>query len=169
MRKSHLQTMAFTALLISLEIVLSRFLSINTPIVKIGFGFVPIALCGMLFGPAAAAGAGALADLMGAMLFPVGPYFPGFTFTAALVGLVYGVFLHGRKGFVLPRVLAAAAIVSLPLHLGLNTLWIHLLYGKSFWVLLPTRVLQFVLMLPVQVAVLWVLSARLNVFRREQA
>ena len=39
------------AFLIALEIILTRFLSINTPIVRIGFGFLPVAMAGILFGP----------------------------------------------------------------------------------------------------------------------
>lgn len=33
------------ALLLAMEIVLSRFLSIKTPILKISFAFIPIMLC----------------------------------------------------------------------------------------------------------------------------
>ena len=77
--------MVQVAALIAIEIVLSRFCSIATPIVKIGFGFVPIAVCGMLYGPVWAGVAGGAADLLGAVLFPIGAYFPGFTLSAVQV------------------------------------------------------------------------------------
>ena len=38
-------------LLIAVEIVLSRLLSISTPITKIGFAFIPLSIIGMLYGP----------------------------------------------------------------------------------------------------------------------
>jgi ECF transporter S component (folate family) len=86
--------LAQVALLIALEIVLNRYGSINTTWLKIGFSFLPMALCAMLFGPLWAAGAYAIADFTGYWLNPLGPYHPGFTVCAALMGLVYGLFLY---------------------------------------------------------------------------
>ena len=71
------------AMLAALQIVLSRFLSINTQITKIGFAFVPIAICAMLFGPLPTVIVAVVADVLGASLFPSGPFFPGFTLTAS--------------------------------------------------------------------------------------
>ncbi len=87
------KTLTLSALLAALEIVLSRFLSISAWNTKIGFAFVPVALAALLLGPLNAGIVAALADFLGALLFPVGPYFPGFTLTAFLMGLCYGVFL----------------------------------------------------------------------------
>lgn len=78
-KKVNIKILVSVSALIALEVILSRFLSIATPVVKIGFGFVPIAVCAMLYGPIWAGAAGALADFLGATLFPIGAYFPGFT------------------------------------------------------------------------------------------
>ncbi|MEG1932033.1 MAG: folate family ECF transporter S component, partial [Pygmaiobacter sp.] len=60
------------ALLIALEIILSRFVSIPTPIVKISFSFLAIVTMAMLYGPVYAAAGAALADFLGAILIPFG-------------------------------------------------------------------------------------------------
>lgn len=137
------------ALLLALEILLSRFLSISTPIVKIGFSFVPIVVAAMCYGPCAAASVYALGDFMGALLFPIGPYFPGFTLTAFLSGLTYGVLLYRR-----PRSIAAAVtavvIVTMILQLGLDSVWLTILTGKGFWAILPTRILKCAIIAPIQ-------------------
>ena len=78
MQKNSVKTIVTVALLIAVEVVLNRFCSINTESLKIGFGFVPIAVCGMLYGPVWAAAAGFLSDFTGAILFPIGPYSPAF-------------------------------------------------------------------------------------------
>ena len=88
--KFNTRNIVYLAVLIALEIVLNRFLSINTPVVKIGFSFVPIAIAGMLFGPIPAAIVAALADLLGAALFPTGTIFLGITLTAFLKGINWG-------------------------------------------------------------------------------
>ena len=70
--RSSVRTLLRLAMLLALEIVLSRFLSISTPLMKIGLGFAAVAVSAMLYGPAWAALTGALGDLIGALLFPTG-------------------------------------------------------------------------------------------------
>lgn len=135
------------------EIVLSRFLSISTPIVKIGFAFIPVALGAMLYGPVWAGLASASADFVGAVLFPVGPYFPGFTLTAFLTGMVYGLFLYEKPNG-RARVVVSVLLVALALNLGLGSVWLHVLLGKSVLALLPARLLKCVVVTPVQIFVI---------------
>ena len=148
------------ALLTALDIVLSRFLSLSTLNTKIGFAFVPVAFAALLLGSVEAGIVGALSDFLGALLFPIGPYFPGFTLTAFLMGLVYGLCLHKKQS--LSRLLLAVALHQLVLSLGLNTLWISLLYGSPYGALLLTRLPQTALLAGVQLALLPLL-ARLTV------
>lgn len=137
------------ALLLATEIVLTRFCSISTPIVRIGFGFLPIAMLGALLGPWWAAAIYALGDFIGAILFPTGQYFPGFTLTAFLSGMVFGLVLH-KKAVTYKRAFVTSCLVVLPFDLFLNTYWLTLLMGNAFWVLLPTRILKAILMIPVE-------------------
>ena len=76
-RKFKISTIPVVALLMALEIILTRFLSINTPIVRIGFGFVPVSLTAIMYGSLWAGAAYAIADVIGALLFPIAGYFPG--------------------------------------------------------------------------------------------
>lgn len=150
--------LAHLALLVALEVVLSRFLSINTPINKIGFAFVPLALAGMLYGPLAGAAVGTVADLLGATLFPSGPFFPGFTLTTALKGLVYGLCLYRDKGGHWVSVLGAVGFNALVFGLGLNTLWIHMMYHSDILLLLTSRAAQELFLVPVQTLTLCLLT-----------
>ena len=50
MKKLNTRMITVIGVLIAMEVILSRFLSINAPSVKIGFAFVPCALCAVLFG-----------------------------------------------------------------------------------------------------------------------
>ncbi len=152
MQKFNTKTLVLMAMLTALEIVLSRFLSISAWNTKIGFAFVPVVLAALLLGPLYAAIVAALADFLGAILFPVGAYFPGFTLTAFLMGLVYGLFLYRKQGFW--RILAAVALHQLILSLLLNTLWISVLYGSPFAPLLVSRLPQCAILAAVQLAVI---------------
>ena len=139
----------YIGVLTAMEIVLNRFLSINAWNLKIGFSFVPVAIAGMLFGPLPAAIVAALGDFVGALVFPISPYFPGFTFTAFLTGAVFGFFLKGKTS--VPRVLAAVGINQLILSLLLNSLWISVLYGSPYLPLLSTRIVQCAVLIPVEI------------------
>lgn len=152
MSKIPVRTIVYLGILTALEIVLNRFLSLNAWNLKIGFSFVPVALAGMLFGPLGGGVVGALGDLLGAVLFPIGPYFPGFTLTAFLTGAVFGLFLRKRRTAL--SVLGAVAVNQLLLSLLLNSLWISILYGSPYGPLLGTRVIQCAILAPVQFIVL---------------
>ena len=136
------------ALLTAVEIILSRFLSISAWNIKIGFSFVPIVVAAILFGPLEAGIVAALGDFIGALLFPIGAYFPGFTLTAFLTGCVFGLFLHWKQGWL--QSIAAVGINQFILSLFLNTLWISILYGSPYGPLLATRVIQSILLTAVQ-------------------
>lgn len=159
-KKRSARTVVYLGVLIALEIVLNRFLSINAWNIKIGFSFVPVAAAAMLFGPLAAAVVAGFGDLLGALLFPIGPYFPGFTLTAVLTGLTFGFFLAKRRGAL--RVLGAVAVNQLLLSLLLNTCWISVLYGSPFGALLATRAIQCAILGPVQFVVTLLLGRAMD-------
>ena len=152
MKKLNTRMITVIGVLIAMEVILSRFLSINAPSVKIGFAFVPCALCAVLFGLAPTVILEVLADLLGATLFPSGSFFPGFTLTAALRGLSYGLLL-GKKQTP-ARILLVVLFNQLVLGLCVNTLWIAILYGSSFTALLVTRLVQCLVLIPVEFVVI---------------
>lgn len=148
MKKKFDTKMLVTAgLLIALQIILSRFLSINAWNLKIGFSFTAVFVAAYLYGPVYSAVVAAIADLLGASLFPSGAFFPGFTLTAILTGIVFGVFLHKQQTPV--RIVAAVLIDQLILGLLLNSYWISVLYGSPYVPLLATRAVQCLIMIPV--------------------
>ena len=146
-----------SAQLLALDVVLTRLLAINTPLMKIGLGFAAVALCAVLYGPWWAALVAALGDLVGALLFPTGAFFPGFTLTAACTGLIFGLCLCRRDKSLLWPILAAALNVVLVSFL-LNTAMISYISGSPYTTLLKARAVQLTVMLPVQLAVLVFLS-----------
>lgn len=160
MKKVNPRTIAQLAILVALEVVLSRFLSINLWSNKIGFAFVPIAVTAMLYGPVTTGVTAAVADLIGALLFPSGAFFPGFTLTAFLNGMVFSLALHNKQ--TAPRILLAVVIRELGFSLFLNTLWLSIMYSSPYWPLLTTaRLWQCLIMVPVQFTVILVISKAL--------
>lgn len=138
------EMITFTAMLAALQIVLGNLLQIPLLGKQYNLGMLPIVMAGALMGPIPAAIVGGLGDLIGAHLFPAGVYFPGFTLTNVLVGLVCGLVLHGRWPSVI-RVLMAVA-VSLLINWLLNSYWLSLLgyvEGRGFWMWASVRSVSY--------------------------
>ncbi len=149
-----IRKIVFLGMFIAMEVILTRFISIQTPIVRIGFTFLPVAISSMMFGPFLGGIAAAAADIIGMMLFPAGgAYFPGFTLTAFLGGAIYGVFLY-NKPKTLFRISIAVIIISIFVNLGLDTVWIWMLTGKGYMAILPTRVIKCLVMIPIQISMI---------------
>ncbi len=161
------------ALLMAASVVLTRFFGVMAPIagvmvLRLSFGEIPIMLAGATYGPAAGAVVGAMADLLGMALFPSGVYFPGFTLSSALTGFIPGIMLRwGRERedgrpervsywWLLAIVATTNAVVSV----GLNTVWLAIMYDKAIAVLLPARLAARVVMAPLQAAVLGMIIRR---------
>lgn len=147
------------ALLIALEIILTRFLSIETPTLRIGFGFLPVAIMAILYGPWWTGAAGVVGDLVGMMLFPKAAFFPGFTLTAFLTGMIYGLFLY-KKPITWKRTFVAVSSVNVICSLCLDTLWLSMMYGDSFLVLLPMRLVKAAIMIPVATVLIYLVWTR---------
>jgi len=141
--------------LTAMQIVLGSLLSVQFLTTKIAFAFIVVAITARLFSPLVTAGSTALAYFLGMLLFPKFTFFPGFILTAFLTGLVFGyAFQHQTS---LTRILIANLIVTFILNLGLNSLWLHLMYLTPWLALLTTRGIQEVVMFICYSAVLIVL------------
>ena len=163
---SKIKQTILAGLLLATTIVLSRFLSIKTPIVVISFSFIPIMLSGMLLGPWWAMIICGLSDLIGALLFPFGAYFVGYTITSALAGLTYGLFLQRKnnktnKKLIL-NLIISSLIVLILCNGVLNSIWIYITAKKAIMAILPTRLLKQIIMLPIHVIVLYFLNLGLD-------
>ena len=153
------KSIVIMGVLAAIEIILSRFLSINAWNIKIGFSFIPIAIAAMLLGPLKGGIVAAISDFIGAILFPIGVYFPGFTLTAFFTGFVFGVFLYRNQSTI--RIILAVSINQLIFSLVVNTFWISVIYGSPYGPLFLTRITQAVVLISIQLIILWVLSKEL--------
>lgn len=150
------RTLVICAMLVALKLVLDALnLRISiTPQLRITFGFIAGAMGGMLFGPVPAMLIGGAGDLIGYFINTGGgPYFPGFTLTAVLAGLVWGIGFYGKKVTFL-RALATKGFINLLLNILLNSLWLKLLYDKGMFVELPMRIVKNLAMLPIEALML---------------
>lgn len=143
------------ALFIASCVVLGRILSIRTPIITVGFSFVPIMLGAIILGPKYSTMIAVISDIIGALLFPTGSYFFGFTITAFFTGFIYGMILY-RKEFKMDRNFVTRLLISTIIVTGIlngvmNTIWIIMINQSASKIVLPIRILKQLIMVPIKV------------------
>ncbi len=234
------KTLVVISLLTGLSIILTRVFSVTVPLaglpaLRIGFGSIPIIISGILFGPLAGALTGAVADVLGFMINSLGgAYFPGFTISAALAGVIPGIvykyadnktinfnilntlsilaivssvvnllfvnnvisfsnntlYLYDNKmpiyiifismilvlafifipiilskkynseksSYSLEKILFVVTLQYIITSIGLNTLWLSIMFNKGFLVFLPGRILAGLVIIPLHSVILFTLS-----------
>ena len=132
------------AMLIALQIVLSKFLMLQvTDSIRLSIDSVPILLAGIWFGPIAGGIVGTLADFLGTILFPTaGAYYPPLTIAFFLIGFVSGLltlFVKSRSAIL------RSALIVIPAELVGSFLFksfaLSMLIGIPFSGILAARTL----------------------------
>ena len=159
---TRLTSIAGVGMVLAVSIVLSFFSFYVTETLRIGPAYLATAMLGMLYGPVTGGIAAGLGDILKYLIKPSGPFFPGYTLTALLGGVVYGSFLYKNKVTVL-RCVLSKTFINIFLNLGLNTLWSSILYGKAFFAILIPRVYANVALLPLQIVLLYALLKAISV------
>ena len=156
---TDIRCIVVTGMLIAVHVLLGIFIMIPVgEYIKISFSFLALAAIGMLFGPVPAAMAGAVTDILGFLLANKtgGAYHPGFTLVQITGGLIYGIILYKAEMNKFFSVKCAVSKFSIAVicNLTLNSYFLSVLYGQSFWGLMPARLLKNAIQLPVDVVLM---------------
>lgn len=157
--KINARSVSVIGVLVAMEVVLVRFLTIHTWNLKIGFSFIPIVVAAVFYGPVTAGLVAAIGDVLGAVLFPVGAFFPGFTLTAFLTGAVFGLFL--KKNPSGKSIILSVLVVQVFISQMMNTYWISFLYGSPYLPLFATRIYQTAAMALIQIVCIFLIVKKL--------
>jgi len=121
------KTLTLAAMLVAVGIVLGFMKIPINQLIELRFGSIPVAIAGNLLGPGVAAVVGALTDIGGYLVKPTGPFFPGFTISGIVSGIIFGLILYGKKP-TFQRLLVAHMIHTLIVGVLLNSYWLTILY-----------------------------------------
>ena len=149
------QKIAYTALLVAMQVVLGNLIQIPLLTKQFHLGFLPIALAGVAFGPVSAMLVGGLGDFIGAHIFPAGAYFIGFTLSNVLAGFLYGMVLYKRKHSFWTGVVAVVAVSFM--YLFLNSYWLSIIMPtRSYWIWVGARWWTYFIEIPLNATVYYV-------------
>lgn len=144
------RNIALTAMLVAIQVVLGKFSVGDPQVLKVGLGFIATGMVGYFLGPWLGGIAMIINDLISNTILSSGStFFPGFTFSAFLSGVIAGIFLHHQE-ITLRRLFAYEFVQIGVTNVFFTTLWLHLLYGAPFAQLLIARMPKELISWPIE-------------------
>ncbi len=159
--------LAIMGFLVALQTILNGFRIPVSENLNIMFSYIPFAILGMIVGPSAAMVCGVIADFLGVITSGFGPYFPGYTLSKVLSGLIYGLMLYRQKP-TFPRILATKAIINYLINVLLGSLWSSMLYSQSFLYFASVSVVKNTILLPFEALILFLMLKYLHPFLKRR-
>lgn len=150
---SNLRKLIFAALLGSLSVIAGAFYIMVGDNLRVYFTFLITAAGCAVYGPVMGVVAAVVTDTLNFILFPSGPYFPGYVLSEICSALIYALFLYRRK-ISLFRLLGAKLMVNYFVNVLLGCVWSEILSGKGYLYYLVKSTIKNTLMLPVEVIAL---------------
>lgn len=166
----HVSSICIASMMTALNTLIGAFRIVVIPkFLTISFASLATASCAIMCGPLLTGTVAAIADILEFMLRPDGSFFFGFTLNEFLTGLIYGAFFYRTTTISLKRCILARLCIVLLMNMFLTPLWLYILYGDSFFVLLTTRVIKNIIMFPIDVALLYfVTTTTLRILKQMQ-
>ena len=161
--KSKLLPLVHGAFFMALTIIFTFFLAIKTPIIRIDFAFIPLAIYASMWGPYRAGIMFALVDIFGTNLFLPGTYFFGFTITNFFTGFIYGKFLY-KKELTLKRIFLMSLTTFIAVTCVLNNIWLTMQFQDAAFAFYTMRIIKGFIFVPIKTLVLFKLYQFLKPF-----
>jgi len=155
--KKSLLSLTYAAMLIAVGVILGFLKLPLNPFVEIRFQTIPVAVSGFLLGPFYGGAVGALTDILSYIVHPTGEFFPGFTLSSALTGIIFALFMY-KKPFSFVRTLVSSLVNSLATNFLLNCLWLSILYNTTFSAAFLMRLPKNLIMIPVDIIIFSLVS-----------
>ena len=156
-RLKETKVLTFCGMMGALALVLGYVATIKIgQYIRIGFSGIPNQIVDYLLGPWIGAIFAATMDIVKWFVSGDGNFFIGFTITAVVGAIIYGLFTY-HKPINIWRIVVAQILVKLICNIFMNTLWLNILYGKAFAVILPGRIVSNLVMLPIDSFIMYIM------------
>ena len=153
---SHLKDVRYLSIMavfIAIKVIIgSAYIPLSESL-QIKFSFLAICVEASIIGPVAGMVSGMVTDLIGFMVAPSGPFFPGYTLSAMLTELVYASFLY-HKPLSIARITLAKAVNNYVVNVCIGSIWSSMLYGNLYIYYFLRSIVKNTLLLPVEVILL---------------
>lgn len=100
-----IKKITISSMLVVLYVIINRFIAINisafgTPaFIRITVSTIVLIIASIIMGPVYGLCVGIVSDIVSAVVFPIGAFFPGYTLTYAMAGFIPGIIFYLSKKF----------------------------------------------------------------------
>lgn len=158
--------LVIASLFVVLQVVFSQYLSITLPTMKFSFTFAILGICGYLVGWKMGGVIAVIADLIGMVLYPKGPFFIGFTIAALLAGIFHGL-LYQRKGKDLLLWIVIVCILNVGVtHVIVNSISLTFITELPIEAFIVPRLIKAAVELPLSIIVLVIVLKPIEILNR---
>lgn len=148
----NVKTLVFMALLVAMHLVLTRVFVVELGAYRISVGSVSTILAGLWLGPVAGAVCGFAADIIGCFMkgYAINPFI---TVAAVLWGVIPALmkplFAKKSKTGKMVGISVSVVITAVFSSLVFTTAGLVLIMGYNFYAIMPGRLIQFAIMIPI--------------------
>lgn len=142
------------ALFIALKIVVGY---IRIPVadnLNIYFTFIITAIECTIFGYGPSMISGAASDILGYIVNPYPPFFPGYALSNVIAAAIYSAWFYKRK-IRLANIIGAKTMINYIVNVGIGSLWSAMLYSKGFIYYASTSLIKNTILLPIEIIILY--------------
>lgn len=151
------RAVALLGILLALQLLIGRF-TIGTSFLKVGFGFIIVAIIARWFGPYWGVLMAIVHDLISTAINGHSFFF-GFMLSAIVGALIYGISFYNREHLSWTRVIVTVAIVLFLVNTIMNTTWVVMLGNitdfDSIMSMVKIRGVKQIIMLPIQSIIIY--------------
>ena len=158
-KNAHLRKMVICAVMIAMQIILSRYVGIQTTFVQTSLGFVPIAVTSAVCGPVYGAMCAFISDFLGVVLAGTNVYSPLFTINYVLYALFYSFFLYKKERSV-KNIVLSVVLQTVLVAIPLTPLWLYVYFNfilgtpKAFELMSVQQVIVRLIEIPIKIIIL---------------
>ena len=155
----HLRKIVLCAVMIAMQIILSRYVGIQTQFVQTSLGFLPIAVTSAVCGPVYGAMCAFISDFLGVVLAGTNVYSPLFTINYVLYALFYSFFLYKKERSV-KNIVLSVVLQTVLVAIPLTPLWLYVYYNfvlgtpKAFELMSVQQIIVRLIEIPVKIVIL---------------
>ncbi len=148
----NVSTLVYMALLVAMNLVLTRVFVIELGAYRISLGSVTTIMAGLWLGPVAGGLCGFSADIIGCFMkgYAINPFI---TVAAILWGVIPALmkpfFVHKTKKAKTVGICISVIITAILSSLILTTAGLVIILGYNFYAIMPGRLVQFVCLIPI--------------------
>lgn len=148
-----IKILTLLAVFIAIKITISSFFIPVGDNLRVYFTFFFVAIEACIVGPIPAMISAFVTDILGFIIHPSGPFFPGYAISGMCSSLIYALFLYNTR-ITVTKIVVSKILVNYLVNVGLGSLWSMMMYSNAFIFYFAKSIIKNSILLPFEIIAL---------------